>query len=72
MVSDDTCHIWHATVANLDIVSIEKLAVFMMSRELLVNETYQYSTDVGFHIDTIWWIEPYNFLLRFLHVGMLA
>ena len=32
-----------------------------MSREVLVNETKKYSTDVGFHIDTIWWIEPYNF-----------
>ena len=33
MLSDDTCHIWHATVANLDIASIEQLAVFMMSRD---------------------------------------
>ena len=33
----------------------------MMSREVLVNETYKYSTEVGLHIDTIWWIELYNF-----------
>ena len=39
MVSDGTCHIWHATVADLDIVSIEQLAVVMMSREVLVNQT---------------------------------
>ena len=39
MVSDDTCLIWHATVADLDIVSIEQLAIFMMSRKVPVNET---------------------------------
>ena len=38
----------------------------MMSREVLVNETLKYSTDVGFHIDTIWWIEPYNFSITIL------
>ena len=57
-VLDDSCHIWHPTVADIDIASI---AVFMMSWEVLINETWKYSTDVGFHIDTIWWIEPYIF-----------
>ena len=32
-----------------------------MSREVLVNELWKCSTDVGFHVDTMWLIEAYDF-----------
>ena len=61
MASDGTCQIVHRTVADLNIVSIEKLAVFIKSWKVLVNESYNFSADVCFHVDTKWGIEPYDF-----------
>ena len=41
----------------------------MMSWGVLVDEPQKCSTNVCFHVGTIWWIEPCYFLLQFLLAG---
>ena len=50
----------HAAVAEFQGVSVTYFSQLVARRERSVNEVDKLSTDVGFDVFVIWWIEPYN------------
>ena len=50
----------HAAVAEFQGVSVEYFPQLVARRERSVDEAYKLSSDVGFDVHVIWWVEPYN------------
>ena len=50
----------HAAVAEFQGVSIEYFPQLVARRERSVDEADKLSSDVGFRVFVIWWVEPYN------------
>ena len=55
---DDFCHVWHATVANFDGVSVEDLVQFASFREMLVNQLQEFLAYICCYIFAEGGVEP--------------
>ena len=49
---DDRFHIIHTAVANVDVILVEKVVVFVLFREVLRNKIEKYSADVSLDVFT--------------------
>ena len=58
---DDLCHISHATVTGLHIVSVEYLVEPVFFSEMLVDQLEETFCNFGFYIFAEWWVEPDDF-----------
>ena len=79
MASDDSFDAGSAAIADLDCVTVENLAVFIVGWEMLVYQGEELFTDVCCYSCVIGWIEPYDascsrssgfLLLRKLQLGV--
>jgi len=50
----------HAAVAEFQSVSVKYFPQFMARGKRSIDEADEGSSDVGFDILVIWWVEPYN------------
>ena len=63
---DYSGHIWHAAIADFQIIAVEDLSQFRVRREVLVYEVQESATDVRSDILTKRRVEPYDVALSFI------
>ena len=60
VLSDDSSHIWHATITNLQRVGVEDLVQLGSLREVFKHKGVKYSADVRCNVLAEWWVKPNN------------
>ena len=61
VVVDNSVHVWHATIADLNCVAIEQLSVFVVFRKVPIEQVKEVFPDVRRNIFRKRRIEPYYF-----------
>ena len=59
-MSDDSSHIWHATITNFQRVGVEDLVQLGSLREVFKHKGAKSSADVRCNVLAKWWVKPNN------------